>query len=64
MDYQSCYNNTNQIPCIDKMPLTMSYTPMQRWGNVYDLETGLRKGTIFPDLYKPFYGAGGKSCCR
>lgn len=63
MEHQSCYNSTSS-QCIDTMPLTMAYVPMQFWRQVYDLETGLQKGTIFPDLYKPFYGAGRNSCCR
>lgn len=63
MDYQSCYNQSS-TSCIDQLPLTMAYVPMQSWNKIYDLETGLKKGTIFPDLYKPFYGAGGSKCCR
>ena len=63
MEYQS-YHRSTINPCIDTLPLTMAYVPMQSWGQVYDLETGLQKGTIFPDLYKPFYGARRNSCCK
>lgn len=63
MDYQSCYKS-NIDQCIDQLPLAMAYVPMQSFGKVYDLATGFQKGTIFPDLYKPFLGAGGTSCCK
>ena len=47
---------------VDKLPLAMGYVPMQRFGKTYDLRTGLRAGTIFPDLHKPFCGKGGAGC--
>lgn len=47
---------------VDKLPLAMGYVPMQRFGQTYDLRTGLQAGTIFPDLHKPFCGKGGAGC--
>lgn len=41
---------------LDKLPLTMSYTPMQRFGDLYTEEEALKHGTLFIDLDKPFYG--------
>ncbi len=43
-------------------PLAMGYVPYQHWGDTYELRRGLRAGTIFPCLDKPFCGRGGK--CR
>ena len=34
----------------------MSYTPMQKWGEVYDPDKGFSRGTIFPELDLPFVG--------
>lgn len=42
------------------LPLTMAFVAMQVWGDLYDLERGFERGTIFPCLDKPF--AGG--CCH
>lgn len=55
---RGCYND----PKWDyrKFPVAMAYVPMQPWEGLYDLETGLRRGTIFPSLDKPFLGGGPK----
>lgn len=58
MDY-NCQLGMNNYQPVDDMPLAMAYVPIQRFGNVYDLCKGFERGTIFPDLDKPFYGAGG-----
>ena len=39
----------------------MAYVPMQKYGLVYEAENALEKGTLFPDLDKPFLGKG---ACR
>lgn len=41
-------------------PLAMAYVPDQQWGPTYPLCTGLKHGTIFSELHKPFCGKGGK----
>lgn len=64
MDFQSCYNRNEIAACVDQLPLTMSYVPIQQWNRIYDLGTGFQRGTIFPELDKPFYGAGGKRPCH
>ena len=51
----SKYNNFSKTP-LDELPLTMSYTPMQKIGVLYEEAEGLCRGTIFPELDKPFYG--------
>ena len=46
---------------IDSMPVAMQYVPWQHWNQIYSPEEGLKCGTIFPELNKPFYGKG---ACR
>lgn len=46
---------------IDSMPVAMQYVPWQHWNQIYSPEDGLKCGTIFPELNKPFYGKG---ACR
>lgn len=41
------------------LPLAMAYVPWQTDGETYSYETGLKKGTVFPCLNKPFLGAAG-----
>ncbi len=38
--------------------LAMAYVPMQPWEEPFDLDRGLRAGTIFPGLRLPFRGGG------
>ena len=45
----------SKIP-LDMLPLTMAYIPMQKFGDVYSEDEALIKGTLFPDIDKPFYG--------
>lgn len=35
-------------------PVGMTYVPMQKWQQTYDLGLGFSRGTIFPDLDLPF----------
>lgn len=44
---------------LDQLPVTMAYVPWTKWRNIYEAEKGLRRGTIFQDLDKPFRGIGG-----
>lgn len=43
---------------IDQYPIAMAYVPWQKYGDTFDLETGFRIGTIFPELDQPFMRAG------
>lgn len=61
------WNNT----CINRIyhhlseadaPLAMSYVPYQQWSTTFEPCKGLQAGTIFPCLYKPFCGKGGRNC--
>lgn len=42
----------------EEMPVAMAYVPYQQWDTVYTAEEGFPKGTIFPQLYKPFCPGG------
>ena len=39
---------------VDSMVPAMSYVPWQIWRNIYCIEEGLEKGTIFEDMDKPY----------
>lgn len=53
-----CDTMSSMDRCLDKLPLAMSYVPMQKWRNIYDTATALKAGTIFQELDLPFLGAG------
>lgn len=40
------------------------YCPIQGFAGVYDLNTALRRGTMFEALDKPLYGMGKEVDCR
>ena len=44
-----------------QMVLAMAYVPWQHLQTVYEPEYGLDRGTIFPELEKPFLAGG---CCN
>lgn len=45
----------------DRFPIAMAYVPWQKAPIMYDnLENGFQKGTIFPELDKPFTGKRGR----
>ena len=41
------------------VPIAMAYVPWQSFREIYDFHKGLSRGTIFPELDKPFCGRGG-----
>lgn len=43
--------------CLAGRSLAMVYSPCQEFEGIYEPEAGLRAGTIFRELEKPFYGA-------
>lgn len=45
-----------QTDCIPACSLAMVYAPVQEWQTTYPVAEALRKGTLFPDLDKPFCG--------
>lgn len=52
----------NNMPSIESSNdiLTMAFVNMQPLDTVYSLSEALRRGTLFPDIDKPFL-AGGKT---
>lgn len=44
------------VACMPMLALAMAYVPDQEWNEVYALDVGLCRGTIFPALDKPFIG--------
>ena len=42
--------------CLAGAALAMVYSPPQAWGATYDPALGLERGTIFPELDKPWMG--------
>ena len=40
-------------------PLASVYSPLQDWVEIYDLDTGFKRGTIFKQLDFPFMGDSG-----
>ncbi len=44
--------------------LAAVYAPMNRFAGVYDVDTAFRRGTMFEELDKPFYGDGKGVDCR
>ncbi len=54
-----------KLPDLHGNPLSMVYSPHQKWGNLYEAEHGHSRGTIFKCLDFPFYGAScrGSSSC-
>lgn len=57
------YEHTSNYKTKDDIadfPLAMAYVPWQIWNDVYTTDEILSKGTLFPELYKPFKGVGGR----
>ena len=53
----------NSCSSLSDKPIAMAYVPWQMFQSVYDLETALMVGTIFPELNKPFRNyTGGMKC--
>lgn len=48
---------------LDYLPLAMGYVPWQHYKHTFDLSRGLKEGTIFPELCKPFCGKRGVCKC-
>lgn len=51
---------------LEGYPLAMVYSPIQRFENIYDMDTALNQGTVFKELDLPFMGesVGKGGCCR
>ncbi|MCY1714433.1 spore coat associated protein CotJA [Caproiciproducens galactitolivorans] len=54
---EACMIARTPLPAVTVV--AMAYVPFQQFGTIYDPEKGLRSGTLFPDLDKPFLGGRG-----
>jgi hypothetical protein len=52
--YQCNPNQKSENCKIETMALAMAYVPWQYFDKVYELDTALQYGTIFPELNKPW----------
>lgn len=50
--------NMSALP--DPTVLAMAYIPMQFYKDTYETEEGFDRGTVFPELDKPFLAGGHK----
>lgn len=58
---QNTTNSTSgTLPQLNGYTLAMVYSPVQCFGNLYDLNSALMNGTLFKELNMPF--APGKRC--
>ena len=48
--------------CMSGYALAMVYTPVQEWKDLYNDDDALSHGTIFSELYKPFYHGCSGNC--
>ncbi|MBP1582023.1 MAG: spore coat associated protein CotJA [Oscillospiraceae bacterium] len=61
---ESVRNNSQQSDCCSQfssqpISLAMAYVAMQPWRNLYDIDVGLQRGTVFAELDLPFLGREG-----
>ena len=61
------YEWENDNNCNYGTTLAIVASPRQNWCNLYDVETGMSRGTVFKDLDLPFLASngtkmGGKCC--
>jgi len=54
-----CRDNMTDKSYLGNMAIAMAYVPWQHFSKTYEPARGLRAGTIFPELDKPFYGRKG-----
>ncbi len=55
LEIENEIENINYKECsfIDKLPLAYAYVPYQTFEGTYSVSESLKKGTAFPELYKP-----------
>ena len=57
-----CDNGCGKDNCLASYSLAMAYTPDQKWQNLYNDDDSMIHGTMFAELYKPFYYGCGGNC--
>ena len=53
---EELYMKKEQNTVLQAPSLAMVYSPKQVWGETYDVDVALERGTLFPELDKPFLG--------
>lgn len=53
---ESDNDSVNMSALPDPTVLAMAYIPMQFYREIYGIEEGFGRGTVFPELDKPFLG--------
>ena len=55
-----CYDAVGvaEDPICGNMVLAMAYVLMQQFESLYEIEEGFDRGTVVPELDKPFMGGG------
>lgn len=57
---KECFNGNfcleTDYNAVNSNILTMAFVNMQPCDSVYETEDGFKRGTIFPNIDKPFYG--------
>ena len=59
MGKNNCFLESN-CNDIDSISIAMAYVPWQHWENIYEADLGLKQGTIFKDLDKPYTSGCGR----
>ena len=58
----------DELRLSERFPPAMAYVPWQRLDEMYTPETALERGTLYPELDKPFMGctvmSGQNGVCR
>ena len=57
-NYTDCFASLSALPA--DASVTMAYVPYQLDNKVYEADTALLRGTLFPVLDKPFM----RGCCK
>ena len=62
-----CADGQGHTTCgfgVDGGVLAAVWCPLNRFADLYDVDTAMRRGTLFAALDKPFYGEGKEVDCR
>ena len=55
-------DSPNEHQHCEDMVVAMAYVPWQHMGTVFETEEAFHRGTLFPELEKPFTAGGGCRC--
>ena len=58
MRYETYFRPDHMQNQKNNMVIGMAYVPDQSWNEIYEIEYGFTRGTIFAELDKPWLGGG------